>query len=414
VVVAAATATVPPTEVSLPTATPEPVPTEAPVEVAAPTATESPIAVKVDRIGGPVVQPNNHPGPRWVTLQAGHWRSENLPEELQHLANRTGTSGGGVSEVEVNVAVCKLVAQYLFERGYSVDILDATVPVSYTTDLFVAVHADGNNSSAWRGFKAVAPWVSVPESDKFVSIFYEEYGKETGLPTDVVTSVSMADYYAFNPTSYSHAIDASRVPAAIIEMGFITNPLDRKVLVEQQDRVAWGIANAVDRFFRSGAVGDTPTPYPTFTPSNTPTGTPTSTPTDTATPTRMPTETPTPVPPELAPWATETALIVPPVSSATPIPPTMTPSATPSPTATPLAPVVTEDGRWLPPLALNPGVRTLPAPGSEAAPVLLNEAGDDPYFTPDGREVQQLWQQYYVPDLGRSVWRKGPLLYMRR
>jgi hypothetical protein len=65
-------------------------------------------------------------------------------------------------------------------------------------------------------------------------------------------------------------------------------------------------------------------------------------------------------------------------------------------------------------LALNPGVRALPAPGSKAGPVLLNEAGDDPYFTPDGREVQQLWQQYYVPDLGRSVWRKGPLLYMRR
>ena len=36
------------------------------------------------------------------------------------------------------------------------------------------------------------------------------------------------------------------------------------------------------------------------------------------------------------------------------------------------------------------------------------------YFTPDGREVQQVWQQYYEPELGRPVWRKGPLLYVRR
>jgi hypothetical protein len=405
--IARATPTAPLVEAAPPTPLPA---AEAPVETAAPM--ESPVQVKADRVGGPVMQPNNHPGPRWVTLQAGHWRAENLPGELEHLTNRTGTAGGGVAEVDINEAVCRLAAQYLYERGYSVDILDATVPVSYTTDLFVAVHADGNNSHSWRGFKAVAPWVSVPASDKFVGMFYEEYGKATGLPTDVVTSVAMADYYAFNPQIYRHAVDTSRVPAAIIEMGFVTNPLDRRVLVEQQDRVAWGIANAVDRFFRSGAVGDTPTPYPTFTPTDTPTGTPTTTATVTATPTETATETPSPVPPEWAPWATATALVSPPQPTATAAPPTATATITPSPTATPLMPVITEDGRWLPPLAQNG--RVYPAPGSKAAPVLLNEAADEVYFTSDGREVQQVWEQYYVPELGRPVWRKGPLLYVRR
>jgi hypothetical protein len=405
--VAEATPTPLPVEPATPV--PEPPFTEPPVEAAAPT--ETPV-VKADRIGGPVIEPNNHRGPRWVTLQAGHWRAESLPDELEHLGNRTGTAAGGVTEWEINVAVCKLAAQYLFERGYSVDILDATVPMSYTTDLFVAVHADGNDSPRWRGFKAVAPWVSVPASDKFVEIFYEEYGKATGLPTDVVTSVAMADYYAFNPHSYNHAIDMSRVPAAIIEMGFVTNALDRQVLVEQQGRVAWGIANAVDRFFRSGAVGNTPTAYPTFTPSSTPTGTPTSTATVTPPPTQTATETPSPVPTEWAPRATETALFSPTEPTATPAPPTSTSTATPSPSATPLMPVVTGDGRWLPPLA--PNGRVYPAPGSKAPPVLLNEAADEIYFTPDGREVQQVWQQYYVPEIGRPVWRKGPLLYVRR
>src|SRR3712207_6951799 len=52
-----------------------------------------------------------------------------------------------------------------------------SVPLSYTTDLFLALHADGNPSTSWRGFKAVAPWGSVPASDQFVGYLYEEYGK---------------------------------------------------------------------------------------------------------------------------------------------------------------------------------------------------------------------------------------------
>jgi hypothetical protein len=342
-----------------------------------------------------------------VTLQAGHWHIEALPVELQHLAGHTGTYAAGVSEVDLNIAVAKKSAQLLADRGFNVEILDATVPVSYTTDLFVAIHADGNAWSGMRGFKAVAPWVSVPASDQFVSILYEEYGKATGLPSDPVTSVAMADYYAFNPVTYNHAIDP-RVPAALIEMGFVTNPLDRQVMTQQQDRLAWGIANAVDRFFRSGAVGDTPTPYPSFTPTLAPPRTPTSTstPTPTATPSPTVTQTPTAVPTELAPLSVPPAG---PSATSTRRPPLAT--ATPRPTPTPLEGITTADGRWLPPLA--PNGRSLPQPGSDAPPVMLSEAVDEPVMTADGRERQQIWQQFYVPELGRSVWKKGPLLYVR-
>ena len=49
--------------------------------------------------------PENHPGRRWVTLQAGHWNIQDLPIELQHLAGDSGAYGGGVSEVDLNIAV---------------------------------------------------------------------------------------------------------------------------------------------------------------------------------------------------------------------------------------------------------------------------------------------------------------------
>jgi len=383
----------------------QPTPTQADEALPLTAQSLTPPSSAANRVGGPVDVPENHPGRRWVTLQAGHWNIQDLPIELQHLAGDTGAYAAGVSEVDLNIAVAKKTAQLLADRGFNVEILDATVPVSYTTDLFLAIHADGNIRPGMRGFKAVAPWVSVPASDQFVGIFYEEYGKATGLPTDPVTSVAMADYYAFNPITYNHAIDA-RVPAALIEMGFVTNPLDRQVMTQQQDKLAWGIANSVDRFFRSGAVGDTPTPYPSFTPTITPTRTPTSTPppTDTSTPTV--TNTATPLPTGYVPLSLPATAI--PVIATASLP---HPTATLVPTATPLQGIVTADGRWLPPLAENG--HNLPQPGSDAAPILLSEDVDEPVMTADGRERQQVWQQFYIPSLGRSVWKKGPLLYVR-
>ena len=349
-----------------------------------------------ERTGGPVVVPNNHKGVRWVTLQAGHYQNRSLPEELEHLTTHTGAFAAGVSEVDINVAVAELTAQRLYERGYSVQLLDATVPPGYTTDLFLALHADGNADNSIRGFKAVAPWGSVPASDIFVGFLYEEYGKATGLPSDAKTSAAMANYYAFNPVKYRHAINA-QVPAALLEMGFVTNAQDREVMTQRADRLAWGIANAVDRYFRSGAAGPTPSPYPTFTPSKTPSPTRTSTFTPTLSPTPILSIAGTPgvIPPVRQLMLTKTAQ-----SQARP----------PDATSTPLEGVLTKDGHWLPPLA--PNGRKLPPPGSDAPPVLLGEADDDP-----GPDAQinipawqpHVWKQYYIPRLGRSTWTIGPV-----
>jgi hypothetical protein len=83
----------------------------------------------------------------------------------------------------------------------------------------------------------------------------------------------------------------------------------------------------------------------------------------------------------------------------------------PTPTSTPITGTITLDGRWLPPLAANG--RNLPAPGSQAEPVLLSEAADESFVGADGRERRQVWRQFYDPQLGRSIWRKGPLLLVR-
>jgi len=77
-------------------------------------------------------------------------------------------------------------------------------------------------------------------------------------------------------------------------------------------------------------------------------------------------------------------------------------------------PIVTEDGRWLPPL--SPNGRNLPQPGSKAGWVLLGTAFEDVYTdyvlrSPEWKPFR--WYQYYVPDLGRSIWVKGEAVPMR-
>src|SRR4051794_1707622 len=66
-----------------------------------------------------------------VGLQAGHWRSIELPDELRSLRGNGGTAGGGVAEWELNLAVARRAAVRLEAAGVAVDVLPATIPPGY-------------------------------------------------------------------------------------------------------------------------------------------------------------------------------------------------------------------------------------------------------------------------------------------
>jgi hypothetical protein len=66
----------------------------------------------------------------------------------------------------------------------------------------------------------------------------------------------MRGYYAFNYRRYAHAV-AKTTPATIVEMGFLTNPDDRGLLLGQPDLVAIGIANGIVRYLNERDPNDT-------------------------------------------------------------------------------------------------------------------------------------------------------------
>lgn len=192
----------------------------------------------------------NPPGPKRVGLQAGHWRLEELPPELERLQG--GSSGGGRAEWEVALTIAGLAAARLRAEGVTVDVLPAAVPVRYRAHAFVSIHADGDLTGTLRGYKvARAVFSATPEADdRLVAALTEAYGAATGLPRDDEhISRRMTAYYAFNSRRYCHAI-APGVPGAIIEAGFLTSAADRAILIGQPERAAAGVANGVLRFLR--------------------------------------------------------------------------------------------------------------------------------------------------------------------
>jgi N-acetylmuramoyl-L-alanine amidase len=186
-----------------------------------------------------------------IGLQVGHWKNNELPNELAALRRNGGATGGGKAEWEVNLAIAEAAAKILETRGYSVDILPATVPPGYQADVFIAIHADGSENHSLSGYKVAAPWNdSGAGSAKLAKDLEKMYGEVTKIKVDPNITSNMKRYYAFNHLHYDHAIK-SHTPAVILETGYLTGTNDRQIIVQEPEKAGEGIAEGVDRYFQN-------------------------------------------------------------------------------------------------------------------------------------------------------------------
>ena len=218
----------------------------------------SPIRAHVPETGAVVVPagvqlmpPPIVAGPRRVAIQVGHWKVDEAPDEFPNLRFQLGTSVAGVNEVDVNLDIADRIAVILRAKGILVDVLPATVPQSYVADAFVALHADddGGYGSA-TGFKIAHGFYNSVFDDALVDTLTKEYAAATGMPQNDQITDDMTDYYAFAWFRYEHAL-APHTPAAIVEMGYLSNTQDRATLVDEPGVVAQGVANGVLRFLEA-------------------------------------------------------------------------------------------------------------------------------------------------------------------
>lgn len=200
------------------------------------------------RVPLPPAEVYNPPGPKRVGLQAGHWKTEEIPSELRGLG--PGASAAGKAEWEVNLDIAERTAALLRAYGVEVDILPTTLPIEYKAHAFLSIHADGDEAGARQGYKlGRAVWSATPEADdKLIAAISIAYATSTHMPLDPVgASRRMTAYYAFNSRRYCHAV-APGTPSAILEAGYLTSAVDRRILFNDPDAVARGIALGLLRF----------------------------------------------------------------------------------------------------------------------------------------------------------------------
>lgn len=186
-------------------------------------------------------------GPLRVGLQVGHWMAEEAPEEQINLRKNTGATAAGYTERAANQTIAELVKALLEEQAVVVDLLPTTIPPEYWADVFVSIHADGNENPQTSGYKIAAPSARRDLSGKaqvLADTIADSYAKATGLPLDPNITRNMRGYYAFNWRRYEHSIHPM-TPAAIVETGFISSPSDRKIIVQRPEKAAEGIANGI-------------------------------------------------------------------------------------------------------------------------------------------------------------------------
>lgn len=182
-----------------------------------------------------------------IAIQAGHWKAAEAPDELRRIRTN-GTRWESVAEWEVNLDIAERAAAQLRALGYEVDVLPAVVPPAYRADLFIAVHADGAENSAAKGYRVAASRRDrTGRGQEIAQLLSRTYGEATGLRHLPTNTRRMTNYYAFNDRRYRHSIDPATI-GIIIETGFLTSPEDRSVIIDDPERSANGIVAAVTAF----------------------------------------------------------------------------------------------------------------------------------------------------------------------
>lgn len=169
-----------------------------------------------------------------------------------------GTSGGGITEASVNLAVVKYLKELLDEReDWKVyytrlnNILpDLSTRVEFANalhaDLLVSVHCNHNSVSAVNGVEVLYSKVQGAE-DVFNSKMLAEL-----CSTYVAEETGLKERPLVERSSNLHIIKYCNMPMALIEFGYMSNKKDLSIITTEQAQreCAQGIYRALDEAYK--------------------------------------------------------------------------------------------------------------------------------------------------------------------
>ncbi len=206
-------------------------------------------------------------GRKLVVIDAGHQSSANLGTEPigpGAYESKIKVSGGtqgvatGIPEYQLTLDLALVLQPILEDRGYEVvqirtsndvdisNVERAQIANDLGADVFIRLHANGSENSATSG----AMTLCQTQNNPYNGDLYNESRLLSGYILDeLVSSTGCRKEYVWE-TDTMTGINWARVPVSIVEVGYMTNPAEDRLLAQDdyREKICIGIANGIDLY----------------------------------------------------------------------------------------------------------------------------------------------------------------------
>jgi N-acetylmuramoyl-L-alanine amidase len=196
-----------------------------------------------------------------VVVDAGHQaKGDSSQEPIGPGASETKdkVASGAEGEYEITLQVSLKLRDELESRGYTVVMTRETNDVNISNkeraeianeqgDIFIRIHCNDDNSSSPKGALTMCGTASNP----YCADIYQQSRKLSDSVLSGLCAATGAKNRGVTETDTMSGINWCTVPVTIVEMGFLSNPSENKLLHDDsyQDQLAQGIANGIDAYY---------------------------------------------------------------------------------------------------------------------------------------------------------------------